>query len=182
MRNPNSSVAICITVLLSAAVFAGSSAGPSFEGPKATAAACFARIKSLSGDWYQKDQKSGKETLALRYRVTSGGNTVEEAEFPGAAHEMLTLYTMDGDKLVLTHYCSLGNQPRMKATESSTPSKIVFECAGGGNMKSESDMHMHHLVLNVQSADHIISEWSLYKDGKSAGHEAKFDVRRKAAK
>lgn len=144
------------------------------------AKACFARLKSLAGDWVQTDAKTGKSQVALRYRLTAGGTAVEEVEFPGAPHEMVTLYHMDGDNLVLTHYCGLGNQPHMRATDASTPEKIFFECSGeGGNMKSHEDMHMHALKLTLAGRDHLLAEWTLSSGGKP-GHEAKFDVRRKS--
>ena len=46
-------------------------------------------------------------------RTTGGGSAVTETLFPGTAHEMMSVYHMDGDDLVLTHYCAGGNQPRM---------------------------------------------------------------------
>src|SRR2546423_7808192 len=148
------------------------------EKPKdSNAAACFAQLKKLAGDWMTRDEKTGKETLALRYRVTAAGSMVEETELPTSDHEMVTVYHMDGDNLVLTHYCALGNQPHMKATAASTPSKIVFECTGVGNSKSHTDMHMHGLVINVTDANHLANEWTLSQDGK-AGHTAKFLVHR----
>jgi hypothetical protein len=146
------------------------------------AAACFAKMKTLAGDWVTKDEKTGKDVLALRYKVTAAGSAVEETIFAGEGHEMITIYTVDGDNLVLTHYCALGNQPHLKATTASTPSKMEFKCAGGGNMKSENDMHMHHAEFAFTSNDKFTSRWSAFKDGKPAGHEATFEVHRKKAK
>src|SRR5688500_4572531 len=101
------------------------------EKPKeAGAKACFERIKKLTGDWVEVDEKTGKETVMLRYRVIAGGSAVEEIIMPGEPHEMVTVYHLDGSSLMLTHYCAVGNQPRMKATAASTPAKIEFKCVG----------------------------------------------------
>jgi hypothetical protein len=144
---------------------------------KGGAAACFARMKQLVGDWVIKDE-SGKEVVALRYKVTAGGSALQEIDFPGTDHEMISLYHMDGDSLVLTHYCHLGNQPKLKATASSTPEKIAFECAGGTYVKSHDEMHIHRGVVTFKGSDQMVSEWTGFTEGK-AGFSAKFDVSRK---
>src|SRR5262249_8654576 len=99
----------------------------------------FERIKTLAGDWSgpaPADMPGGP--MEVRYRVTSGGNTVEETIMPGTNHEMVTMYYLDGDKLALTHYCVVGNQPHMvAASEGSTvgsAATIRFEYAGASNM------------------------------------------------
>ena len=124
-------------------------------------------IKKLSGDWVEVGE-DGKPTdkVVATYRTTAGGTVVEETLFGGTPHEMVTMYFMDRDELMLTHYCVAGNQPRMKAEKQSDPNKIVFQCAGGTNMKSENDEHMHHATLVLVDDNHLQSEWLEYKDGK----------------
>ena len=142
---------------------------------------CFAKLKKLTGDWTHKEDKSGKETVALRYRVISGGSAVEEEMMPGSPQGMTSVYHLDNGSLVMTHYCSIGNQPHFRATKASTASRMEFECVGGGgNMKSENDMHIHHLVFTFVSDDHIIQEWAANKDGKQLGAADKFESYRKA--
>ncbi len=173
---------VTLTTLLSLAaiisVLALAPAKPLNVHSKAGASACFTKLKSLVGDWYKTDAKTKDETLALRFRLTAGGNVLEETEFPGGPEEMMTMYHMDGSSLVLTHYCHMGNEPHMKATIASTPSKILFEWAGGGNMKSEQDTHMHALKITPIDKNHLVAEWTLAQNGKP-GFKAKFDVHRK---
>jgi hypothetical protein len=147
---------------------------------KETQSPLFEQMKKLAGDWVIKDE-AGKETVALRYKVTAAGSAVEETIFPGAGHEMVTVYTMDGDKLVLTHYCAIGNQPRFAASTASTSKKLVFECTGVGGAKSHSEMHMHKGTLTLTDATHMTSEWSSFPEGKDS-HKVKFEVTKKAAK
>lgn len=167
-------------------------AGPSFnlsrsaaqtDKPKSketSAQICFAKLKKLAGDWTHKEDKSGKETVSLRYRVISGGTAVEEELLPGSPGAMTSIYHLDNGNLVMTHYCSLGNQPHLRATKDSTASKMEFECiGGGGNMKSENDMHIHHLVLTFLSDNHFTQEWAANQDGKQAGAADKFEAFRK---
>ena len=57
-------------------------------------------------------------------KVTAGGSAVHETLFPGSAHEMVSVYHLDGADLVMTHFCALGNQPRMKADPKSPANQI----------------------------------------------------------
>src|SRR5437879_6435497 len=101
------------------------------EKPKAketSAQICFAKLKKLAGDWTHKEDKSGKEMVTLRYRVISGGSAVEEEMLPGSPGSMTSIYHLDNGSLVMTHFCSLGNQPHLKATTASTASKMVLNC------------------------------------------------------
>ena len=95
------------------------------------ARAQFKKIKSLAGTWVPADESEMKTNVI--YRVTAGGSTVEETLFPGRPDEMVTMYHMDGDSLVLTHYCAAQNQPRMRALSSADPNEIRFAFSGLSN-------------------------------------------------
>jgi len=74
------------------------------------------QFKQLAGEWVGKEVEGKKDKeVHVKYKVTSGGSAVVETLFPDTDHEMVTVITRDGDDLVLTHYCMLGNQPQMKA-------------------------------------------------------------------
>ena len=87
--------------------------------------------------------------------MTAGGSAVHEALFPGQPHEMVSVYTVDGPDLVMTHYCMLGNQPRMKADPKSPANQIRFQFAGGANLDPAKDKHMHDATLTIVDTDHI---------------------------
>jgi hypothetical protein len=136
-------------------------------------------LKKLAGEWTGKGLHSDHEMdAAVTYKVTSGGTALVETLDPGGEHEMVTVYHQDGDNLVLTHYCMLGNQPRMKAEKSENAKKLVFQFAGAGNMQSDKDPHMHDMTLEILGNDHIKSTWTFYQDGKPNG-KATFDLKRK---
>jgi hypothetical protein len=142
-----------------------------------TETARFDHLKALAGDW---TKAGGDGSVAASYRVTAAGTTVVETLFPGSPHEMVTIYTMDRGNLVLTHYCSEGNQPHMKAVSGGDASSIAFKFDGGGNIKSPKDGHMHEATFVFKDADHVTSTWRFYKDGKP-GEKAEFDLVRKAS-
>src|SRR5512135_2248383 len=87
--------------------------------------AAFDKLKALSGEWVGKiDDREKGDLIKVSYKTTSGGTVVAETLFVGTDHEMVTMYFLDKGKLVLVHYCSGGNQPRMKMTEASTAGEL----------------------------------------------------------
>src|SRR5687767_7169136 len=86
---------------------------PAGAGP----GSAFDAFKKLAGDWVGKgaaDSGHG-EKVSVNFKVTAGGSAVVETELPGTAQEMVTIIHPDGNDLVLTHYCHVGNQPQMRA-------------------------------------------------------------------
>jgi hypothetical protein len=172
------SLGLLVVALLLATASAGEP-GQSAASAKDVSAA-FERLKKLAGDWQivsPKDEApSGKTTV--RYRLTGAGSAVVETIFPDTDKEMATVYHRDGDHLLLTHYCCLGNQPRMRAACGENKDELVFEFAGGSNIDPAKDMHMHNCRIRFVDADHLHAEWELYVDGKAANKHS-FDLVRK---
>jgi len=127
------------------------------------------KMKKLVGTWVAAD-KDGKPTeqVVSVIKVTAGGSAVHETIFPGQPHEMVSLYTADGPDLVMTHYCMLGNQPRMKADPKSAANQIKFDFAGGGNLDPKKDKHMHAATLTIVDSDHIELEGIGWENGAPA--------------
>src|SRR6267142_369137 len=94
--------------------------------------AALERHKLLEGAWVAAD-KDGKPTeqVVSVFKVTAAGTTVHETIFPGTGHEMVSMYHPDGKDLIMTHYCALGNQPRMKLDPKSPKDEFRFKFAGG---------------------------------------------------
>jgi hypothetical protein len=140
----------------------------------------FERLKKLVGEWEvvdPKDEKS-KGKVALRYRLTAGGSALIETIFPDTDMEMVSVYHRDGDQLVLTHYCCMGNQPRMRAKDGDNKDELIFEFTGGSNLDPAKDGHIHNGKIRFVDADHIQSEWEFYAGGKAANKHS-FDLVRK---
>jgi hypothetical protein len=127
------------------------------------------KLKALAGTWVEAD-KDGKPTdkVVSVIKVTAAGSAVHETTFPGQPMEMVSVYHMDGPDLIMTHYCALGNQPRMKADPKSSPNTIHWAFAGGSNLDPAKDMHMHEATLKFIDADHIELAGVAWVDGKPA--------------
>lgn len=127
------------------------------------AAKSFDIIKSLEGEW--KGTNPEGKPVVVSYKVVSGGSAVMETLQPEDEPGMLTVYHMDDDKLMMTHYCSAGNQPRMLAKiQENEEKKIDFIFVDGTNMKTHSEGHMQGLTFFIKDKDNIEQVWT-WKQG-----------------
>jgi hypothetical protein len=138
----------------------------------------FEQFKQLAGDWVGKEKGKGDMEIQVKYKVTSGGSAVVETLMPGTDHEMVTVIHPDGNDLLLTHYCMLGNQPQMKATGKGDDNTVAFKFVRATNMKSDKDMHMHDVTFTFVNKDTLRAEWTHFNDGKDAGRVV-FELKRK---
>ncbi|MEW5974476.1 MAG: hypothetical protein AB1898_01600 [Acidobacteriota bacterium] len=122
-------------------------------------------LENLAGEWVEMDSQGHPTTRVVSVlALTSGGTALREVLFPGTDHEMISMYHLDQGDLLLSHYCVLGHQVRYRA-RFENDKKIVFECAGGTNLKSENDRHMHRGTLTILDNDHIQTEWLQFENG-----------------
>jgi hypothetical protein len=170
MKRLESVILAAACILGTAVLAAAPAASPSFD-----------RFKTLAGDWVAAEDgdMAKKGDLVARYRVTGGGTAVVEDLFPGTPHEMMTVYHMDGEDLVLTHYCMGGNQPRMRA-RATKDSHVAFAFDGGTNIDPRKTQHMHQATFDFVSTDEIRSEWIQHADGKP-GMTVRMHLVRKAS-
>jgi hypothetical protein len=179
--------AIVIVGVLAAPRFAKAddSKGAGKSGIDAKSA--FARIKALAGTWNAKitDDHGAKEAQAkaeehkgqahkdrapVIYKLTGGDSALVETQFPGSDHEMVSVYHLDGDELRMTHYCAVGNQPRVKLDRAkSTADHLIFVFDGGTNLDPQKDMHIHGVKITFHDDGKVTSAWEGYIGGRSAG-------------
>ena len=133
------------------------------------------KMKKLVGTWVATDQE-GKPTeqVVSVIRLTAGGSAVHETLFPGQPHEMISIYTAEGPDLIMTHYCVLGNQPRMKLVSGGQSGDLVFDFAGGDNIEPDTTRHMHGGRFTVKDVDSYEADWILMSFGKPAGNNRFF--------
>jgi hypothetical protein len=128
------------------------------------AGAAFARLKTLVGQW-EATTSSGK--VHLSYELVSGDTALLERESSDSMPSMVTLYYVDGSRLLLTHDCMVGNQPRMQAkTFNPDSGEIDFQFLDATNLASPAAGHMHNAKIRIVDNNHLISEWQFYDNGK----------------
>jgi hypothetical protein len=147
---------IVLTALFSAVIALGAE---SAIDPKVA----FARLKSLAGEW-EADTQMGK--VQVSYEVIAGGTAVVERESGEKMPVMLTLYHLDNGRLLLTHYCAAGNQPRMQASAYSPQTgELEFRFLDATNL-AEGAGHMRNARFRFLTSDRLESRWEFHENGK----------------
>ena len=142
--------------LFSGAVFAQTPAQKSFD-----------QLKNLAGSW---EGTMDGQSLHVWLRVTSMGNALMH-EMKGAGPDNpITMFHLDGEHLMLTHYCDAGNQPRMVATISPDGKTITFDFVEATNLVATQMGHMKRVTFNFIDADHHTENWEFaMANGKQMG-------------
>jgi hypothetical protein len=139
---------------------------------KEQALAAFKKLKKFAGKW--QCNSPGLGDFQESYKLIAEGSVLmgnEMEDKPESA--MVTMYHMDGDTLMLTHYCMAKNQPRLTAMKIADDlSSVTFEYKDGTNMASRDVGHMDSVVINFVDDDNFKSRWSWYEKGKEQWMEA----------
>ena len=167
---------LALALTLTVAVAAQSRKTEPQQLDRATALAAFERIKTLDGTWLSKSSKGWEERQ--QFRIIANGTAVASQSMPTASADgskgktspnapMLTMFHMDGDRLLLTHYCEAGNQPRMIATAAEDGGFTVrFSFLDATNMPLPTTGHMHAVVITFLDRNHFDERWSWYENGE----------------
>jgi hypothetical protein len=165
-------------VSLTAVAFAQSTATPAVQSD---AQKSFDKIKSLAGSWEgtakMDPPMDGASTAAIHVsmRITSRGNAlVHEMQAAGTPEDPtkydhpVTMFYLDSDRLVLTHYCDAGNRPRMAARTSADGKTIEFDYLDVAGDVTYG--HMQHAVFTMIDANHHSEEWTFLMPGDKLMH------------
>ena len=132
---------------------------------KANSLLAFERLTSLVGEW---KMTQGDAEVKLIYTLVANGSTLMEELRPGTETPMITMFTVDGDHLIATHYCSAGNQPQMMTKAIADPSgkSLTFSLSHVYGMKAPGDWHNTGLTVTVEDKQHLTQVWTYEYDGK----------------
>lgn len=150
----------CLTL----AVLVGSVAAAGQAGSVLSAREAFRKIQSLAGEWEGKDEQGSP--VKSRFLPVASNTAVMETLSMAGMEEMVTLYSLDIDSIVLTHYCPTNNQPRMRAVPTENTNQLEFAFTGAGNLADSTVGHEHKLVLQFTDENHITERWTWRRNGK----------------
>jgi hypothetical protein len=137
--------------------------------PAADGKAALDRLKTLVGDWEGSVTTPDGPKARVEFRLAGNGSALVERLFPGTDHEMVSVYHLVDGELVLTHYCAMANQPRMKLVSGGPAGELVFDFAGGDNIDPKTTTHMHGGRFRVKDKDSYEADWEVVSQGKPAG-------------
>jgi hypothetical protein len=134
----------------------------SFAAVESEAHKQFDLLKGMEGNWAGKNQQG--QPIEVTFRMTAGGSAMLSEIHGHGPENMITMFHLDGDRLLMTHYCGAGNQPRMKVVSADAKS-LSFEFVDGTNI-GPGDGHMQHVTFSQPDADHQIEDWVFVDHGK----------------
>ena len=154
------------------------------KAPPTDAEKSFDKLKSLAGTWQgpvkidpPNAEMGGDDPGAVQvtFRITSRGNSMvhemqsgDKPEDPTKHDHPVTMFYLDSDRLLLTHYCDAGNRPRMVGKVSPDGKKIEFDFVdiSGGTEYG----HMHHAVFTIIDQNHHSEDWTYMMPGDKPMH------------
>jgi len=170
---------VLLSIAVAGLLLSGTAATSSAKDmPKPKTNASFEQLKSLAGEW--EGASAEGNPVRLEYQVVSNGTALMERLHAAGDVEMVTMYSPDGPRVAVTHYCSSGNQPQMRTEAlAAGAQEFTFDFVRATNLESPAAGHMGRLVLTVQDHDHFTQEWSWMENGKVA-HRQVFHFTRKS--
>jgi hypothetical protein len=131
---------------------------------QAAAQRSFAQLKTLSGSW--EGQNSQGKPLLVTFENTAAGSALLSEIHGDGPQNMVSMIHLDGSRLVLTHYCSVGNQPRLAGTASPDGKTITFDFFDATNLATPDAGHMQRVVIAMLDPGHHTEDWTFNNHGK----------------
>ncbi len=130
-----------------------------------TATDAFKQLVTLTGNWEGKFPDGRSHTIS--YRLTAGGSVLVETWTLGPNRESMTLYSVDGNQLIATHYCPQGNQPRLRLMQGDNAGKLSFKFLDGTNLQVKGKSHQHAFWLRIDRPN-TVTRSETYVDNASS--------------
>jgi hypothetical protein len=165
---------LATAAVLPIAITAGSPAQST--APATKSVATFNQLKSLVGEWKAvQDGVPVKET----YTLTANGTTLMAETRPGNEPAMITMFTIDGDRLVAKHYCIAGNQPEMVSSNPNNLQKgVTFNLARVTGMKTPDDWHNTGVIITLDDPNHMTQRWTYLYKGETGSNVLRYTRQR----
>lgn len=130
------------------------------------ARAVFKELTSLAGKW---EGTQDGTPVKVTYTLMANGSALMEEMKPGNESAMITMFTVDGDRLIATHYCSARNQPQMITRSIGDLDKggVTFALARVTGLETPDDWHNTGLTFIRNDANHITQHWTWAYKGKT---------------
>ncbi|MGO9801968.1 MAG: hypothetical protein ACLPTM_10085 [Steroidobacteraceae bacterium] len=143
-----------------------------------TPADSFAQLQSLAGEW--QAELPGFGQISDSIRLVSKGTAVEETLGTPADNEV-SLYTRDGKRLLLTHFCALTADGHVARLETAAGQRslgpIELTLVATSNLHDQAAPHMRRVVLTFIDRDHFNEKWTKTEKGVDTVFDMTFSRR-----
>ena len=137
------------------------------SGPPRDFSEAFEALKGLVGTW---EAEGKKRTVRFRYHLTGNGSAVVETVYGDDLSNtiMSTVYHLDGERLMLTHYCGAGNQPRIQASVYDPRMRLLrFErFLDVTNLSAAEAYYTRYVEIDMEDPDHLRVRFEGLRNGE----------------
>lgn len=121
--------------------------------------AAFDALKPLIGSWRPADKPDSK--LRVTFELIANDSVLVE-DWRSPTHRSMTVYHLDGENLLATHYCPQGNQPRMTLVRTEPDGTLRFEFRDGTNVDVPGGYH--EALLTLHHAEGVLTRGEVYAE------------------
>jgi hypothetical protein len=143
---------------------------PASAAEPGAAGAAFQRLSALAGQWEARTPKGA--LLKLEYKLVAGGSALVETWQPGSGRETMTVYHLDGDRLLADHFCAQGNVPRLELEAVQEGGTLAFAFREGSNLHTAGKSHLHRLWVNAATPDVVAISEAYVRNGAAPDETA----------
>jgi len=137
----------------------------------------FDEMKSLVGVWQKEAGKS--PNFSVSFELIANNSVLVETWLNKGKKHSFTMYHLDNETLLATHYCPQGNQPRLKLIKNSTVNNLSFSFLDATNLTNVTDSHQHSLGFEFSKDMNKILRKESYVSGKGEDFSELTLIRRK---
>ena len=134
----------------------------------------FAQIASLEGRW----RVAETDALEIVFEITARGQTVIERWETASGLHSITVYHRDGEKVIATHYCPQGNQPRLE-TVAGDKDLIAFAFRDITGL-DEGESHAFSLAFTFNENGSLVRS-ETYRSADGPGSPSSYTMTRASA-
>ncbi|HBE71905.1 MAG TPA: hypothetical protein DDW52_27500 [Planctomycetaceae bacterium] len=124
--------------------------------------ALFNQLKEFEGQWRIAEPA---RSVVVQFEVIANGSVITEMWRMPGERSSLTIYSMDGNRLLVTHYCPQRNVPRLVCAGQDKYGVYRFEFLDGTNLQDRKASHMHAAWLQIMSKDSFIRNETYIENG-----------------
>jgi hypothetical protein len=107
-----------------------------------------------------------QQAFRIQYKLISANTALVEVFGNPARQVTETIYHRDGERLLVTHYCAQGNQPRLKLRDGTPTGTLQFDFLDVTNLRRPGASHLVRIRFERTDATHLVRKETYEEDGK----------------
>lgn len=123
----------------------------------------FDRMKKLVGTWQVADNPTSSPRI--EFSLTARGTVLVEEWTRHKRPHSMTLYHRDGGRLIATHYCPQGNQPRLQQIDPRGTTQIRFKFLDATDLDPVKEAYLTNLAFDLRNLALLVRQETYRQNG-----------------